>query len=86
MAMSIELRQVPALQAACIAIHTRLDRTGPDCGPVFGRLATALKPLESRLPDRGSSGTQRRISTRRRSVPWSPFPLHARCLRRREWR
>ena len=42
MAMSIELRQVPALQAACIAIHTRLDRTGLDCGPVFGRLEAAL--------------------------------------------
>jgi hypothetical protein len=40
--MPIESRQVPALRAACIAIHTRLDRTGLDCGPVFGRLEAAL--------------------------------------------
>jgi DNA-binding transcriptional MerR regulator len=40
--VSIELREVPALRAACVEIHTALDRIGPDCQKAFGRLMPEL--------------------------------------------
>ncbi|MGD0166359.1 MAG: MerR family transcriptional regulator [Gaiellaceae bacterium] len=40
--LSIELREVPELRAACVEMHTALDRIGPDCGQAIGRLMTAF--------------------------------------------
>ena len=42
--LSIELREVPALRAACVELHTALDRIGPDCEQAIGRLMTAFGP------------------------------------------
>jgi DNA-binding transcriptional MerR regulator len=40
--LSIELREVPVLRAACVEIHTALDRIGSDCGQAYERLAKSL--------------------------------------------
>ncbi|HEY5159848.1 MAG TPA: MerR family transcriptional regulator [Gaiellaceae bacterium] len=42
MPVSVELRDLPAQRAACVEMHTALDRIGPDCQKAFGRLMGAL--------------------------------------------
>ena len=40
--IQIELREVPVVRAACIKVHTALDRIGPDCVQTYGRLTQLL--------------------------------------------
>ena len=40
--LTIELREVPVLRAACMEIHTAVDRIGADCGQTHGRLVEQL--------------------------------------------
>jgi len=42
MPISVELRDVPAERAACVEMHTALDRIGPDCEQAIGRLMGVL--------------------------------------------
>jgi DNA-binding transcriptional MerR regulator len=42
MPVPVELRDVPAQRAACVEMHTALDRIGPDCEQAFGQLMGAL--------------------------------------------
>jgi len=44
MPISVEIRELPAQRAACVEMHTALDRIGPDCEQAFGRLMGALGP------------------------------------------
>lgn len=44
MPVSVEIREVPALRAACVEMHTALDRIGPDCQQAFGQLMGVLGP------------------------------------------
>jgi len=44
MPISVEIRELPAQRAACVEMHTALDRIGPDCEQAFGRLVGALGP------------------------------------------
>jgi len=44
MPVSVELRDLPALRAACVEMQTALDRIGPDCQQTFGRLMGTLGP------------------------------------------
>jgi len=40
--VSVEVRELPVLRAACVEIHSALDRIGPDCQKAFGRLMGEL--------------------------------------------